>query len=168
MHSRHLAIMVLLAASAALSGCKATTNGVAPQVQNHHCIDLAKGMSLQGRQHHAPAKLQGAAEHYMLCANTAIDNAQPPEQQELRMQWIAHATLAYLEGGDVQGANAALTQFRQQFPGKDLYLPDYTSFLDTATALMSPVSPQQEAWARLNINNALRNALLRQHHWQTH
>lgn len=85
--------------------------------------------------------------------------------EELRMQLHALSVLDFLKGGDVVRAHGQFDSFQFQFPGKDLYFADNTSFVDTLSVLLGSVPADAERGMLLNVNPALRSELNRSRHW---
>jgi hypothetical protein len=84
---------------------------------------------------------------------------------ESAMQLSALAVVNYIKAGETQMAEKSLVGFRQQFPKQDLLFSDYTSFVDTALALLKYKTLSAHELQTLNINTGLRNELKRQQYW---
>jgi len=97
--------------------------------------------------------------------NTTSSN---DEQQQLVMKTMAMSTINYIKGGDVTSASAMVEQFKQQYPMQDIYFSNYTSFLDTATALISSNDISSLQLSSLNISRELRQEIERKHYRLTH
>jgi hypothetical protein len=89
---------------------------------------------------------------------------QHPDNQ-IAMQLNALAVVNFIKAGETQMAEHSLAEFRAQFPQQDLLFADYTSFVDTATALLQHDELSAHQLQVLNINKALRNELKRQEYW---
>jgi hypothetical protein len=59
-------------------------------------------------------------------------------------------------------------QFKSAFPGQDLYFNDYSSLIDTATALLEPSSINAQKRMSLNISEQLREEVKRRQYWLNH
>jgi len=87
-----------------------------------------------------------------------------PDNQ-IAMQLNALAVVNFIKAGETQMAENSLVQFRTQFPQQDLLFADYTSFVDTAIALLQHDELSAHQLQILNINAELRNELKRQEYW---
>jgi hypothetical protein len=111
-----------------------------------------------------------SAAHFMALANQAnrclanIRFFPAHPDNELGMQLNALAVVNYVKSGDIASAGESLTRFKQRFAQQDLVFDDYTSFIDTATALLQPDLSSRQL-AMLNINPTLRSELTRIRHW---
>lgn len=105
--------------------------------------------------------LANAAEH---CIENLSFSPQHPDLQTA-MQFNALAFTNYLKAGDIQQAVNSLAQFRRAFPQQDLLFDDYTSFVDTATALTKQHELSAYQLTTLNINPQLRAELKRTRNW---
>lgn len=114
---------------------------------------------------------QGTASQHIMLADLSISCLKntdfPPRHvdSEKAMQLLALSFVNYIKAGDVQTAQSTLSKFRQTFPQQDLLFADYTSFIDTATALLSHRTMSDSSLALLNINKNLRDELVRQRTW---
>jgi hypothetical protein len=81
------------------------------------------------------------------------------------MQLNALALVNFIKAGESKLAEHSLAEFRTQFPQQDLLFADYTSFVDTAVALLKYNELSAHQLQVLNINTALRNELKRQNYW---
>lgn len=91
---------------------------------------------------------------------------QHPDNQ-LAMQLNALAVVNYIKAGETQNAAESLSDFRTKFPQQDLLFSDYTSFVDTAVALLQHKNLSARQMQVLNINASLRSELKRQEYWLT-
>jgi hypothetical protein len=92
----------------------------------------------------------------------------PLQISEEVMQLHALSIFNFIKGGDISQAKIAFVQFKTAFPGQDLYFNDYTSLVDTATALLEPSSVNAQKMVSLNISPELREELKRRQHWLNH
>ena len=101
-------------------------------------------------------------------ASRCIENKsffpQHPDNQ-MAMQLNALAVVNFIKAGETQMAEMSLAQFRQQFPQQDLLFADYTSFVDTAVALLQHRELSVHQLSMLNINKELRQELKRNDYW---
>jgi len=111
-----------------------------------------------------PGAYMALANHAKRCIDGIQFNPKHPDNQTA-MQFTALAVLNYLKAGELVTAQQTLAEFRQRFPQQDLLLADYTSFVDTATALLQSKSMSKRDVSLLNINPTLRAELARQQHW---
>ncbi|MFQ3207313.1 MAG: hypothetical protein ACI9IT_001468 [Glaciecola sp.] len=105
--------------------------------------------------------LANAAER---CIENKSFYPQHPDNQ-MAMQLNALAVVNFIKAGETQMAEHSLAEFRAQFPQQDLLFTDYTSFVDTAIALLQHDTLSAHQLQVLNINTALRNELKRQEYW---
>ena len=106
----------------------------------------------------------GIAENAEAClANIAL-NVQHPDNH-LGMQLQAIAVNSYFKAGDIVAAKAAFSDFKAKFPMQDLVYKDFTSFVDTTTALLQYKQLTSLQLERLNINPILKAELARQQRW---
>ncbi len=87
-----------------------------------------------------------------------------PDNQ-MAMQLNALAVVNFIKAGETQLAEQSLAQFRKQFPQQDLLFADYTSFVDSAVALLQHTELSVHQLSVLNINESLRRELKRNDYW---
>lgn len=85
-----------------------------------------------------------------------------------RMRAYALAIQNYVKGGDLEKARETLNAFRANYPNKDFYYPDGTSFIVTMETLLG----DKDQWsfgefAALNVNDTLKREMRRVLHWKT-
>ncbi|MEG3766412.1 hypothetical protein [Alteromonas sp. 14N.309.X.WAT.G.H12] len=152
----------------ALTACTSTETTMAVSAIDKHCVAHAQKMSEHAEYSQSPAQHLGAANAMQHCiANPLPANLSDKDSEQI-MQVMAISVLSYLKAGDMNGAAAQFRRFDTQFPAQDLYLPDFTSFRDTATALLAGASLQPQILASLNISRNLRLEIERQQYWLTH
>ena len=110
------------------------------------------------------AQYLSLADSAMHCAEGIVFTPSHPDTQTA-MQFSALAFNNYLKAGDIKQAQSTLQAFRQRFPQQDLFFTDYTSFVDTATVLVSHDQLSAHQLEVLNISDKLRSELLRQRKW---
>jgi len=175
-----VAMPLLLAIT--LSACSTTAEqkDELPVVSNHNeqqvdidssCRDHARSIASHAETAASTAQYLAAAKAMNNCVSTALQQRtynNNPNQQEIIMKMMAVATLNFIKAGDVLTATREVDRFKRVYPNKDLYFADYTSFLDTATALLSaePMGPSQIS--SLNISRVLRDEIERKHYWLNH
>ena len=104
------------------------------------------------------------AENAEICLQDINFSSTHPDNQQA-MQLQALAVNSFVKAGDMASAKSSLDTFRQKFPLQDLVYQDFTSFVDTATALLEHRNLSHHQLARLNINPTLRAELQRQQRW---
>lgn len=88
-----------------------------------------------------------------------------PDNQ-IAMQLNALAVVNYIKAGETDLAKHSLASFRATFLQQDLLFADFTSFVDTAVALLEYDALSAHQLQTLNINKNLRNELKRQEYWR--
>ncbi|MBU2978214.1 hypothetical protein [Alteromonas sp. C1M14] len=167
-HRKPLSLTTGIVLALALSACTSTEATSPVSAIDHHCITQAQKMSEHAEYSQSPAQHLGAANAMQHCIANPLPAHLSDKDHEQIMQVMAISVLSYLKAGDMDGAAAQLRRFDTQFPGQDLYLPDFTSFRDTATALLAGASLQPQILASLNISRGLRLEIERQQYWLTH
>ena len=153
-----------------VSGCMSSNSQVAAPVNtlnnipriNQDCAD-----QVMARVSNASATigaLVAVAENAEACLGTTHFGAQHPDNR-LAMQLQAIAVKSYFKAGDIQAATNAFNDFRHKFPMQDLVYDDFTSFVDTTTALLQYKQLTSLELERLNINPVLKAELARQQRW---
>jgi len=129
--------------------------------QNALALDSAARTSSSTAQYLASARLLSN------CISDFSDKVPLQLSQDV-MQLHALSIFNYIKGGDISQAKMAFVQFKSSFPGQDLYFNDYTSLIDTATALLEPSSINAQQMVSLNISSQLREELKRRQYWLNH
>ncbi|WP_371195180.1 hypothetical protein [Glaciecola sp. SC05] len=165
-------LVLLLSALVMTAGCSMTTAQAPAQVEEA----IAEGQRLSSKcvtqvfeREHAVRTSISAAQ-FMALANQAsaclgditFYPAHPDNETAMRLN--ALAVVNYLKSGDIAQAKSSFTHFTRRFAQQDLVFADYTSFLDTATALLEPNLSSRQL-AMLNINPTLRSELNRTREW---
>lgn len=95
-----------------------------------------------------------------------------PEAAEVaedeRMRAYAIAALNHFKGGDVAQARQTVSTFRQSFPGKDLYLSDGSSFIDSMKLLLQDKTADKYRLGSGNASRDLKDEIRRVRYWKTH
>ena len=170
---------LVLALAITASACSSTQDNAKQQMVTNKAPQVETPVQqMNGEcQQHALAIADNASTtasraQYLTSAR-ALDNCVAAGQvdkadKQNRMQMIAITTLNFIKGGDVQKAAAQLAMFKRQYPQQDLYFADYTSFVDSATALLNMDKLSATALTSLNINRKLRAEIERNHYWLSH
>ncbi len=158
----------------------ATTNNAANSTlvsqisdSDDKCQAHANSIATHAESIASTAQYLAAAKAMNSCVSTALASNTPKHtntqvQPEEIMKMMAVATLNFIKAGDMHTASREVDRFKRIYPNQDLYFSDYTSFLDTATALLSSQTMAAEQISSLNISRALRDELERKHYWLSH
>ncbi len=137
----------------------------------HHAQSIANHAELIA----SSAQYLAAAKAMSSCVSSAIQHRAYDHSTEYSnehkadiMKMMAIATLNFIKSGDVITASREVERFKRTYPNQDLYFEDYTSFLDTATALLSLESLHSSELSALNISRVLRDEIERKHYWLNH
>lgn len=155
-----------------LSACGMTqytqTANVDTLQTNYHRIDLSCAAQVSEQQaafaHATPSQYLALANTASFCIDGIAFSPKHPDAQ-LAMQFRALSFFNYMKAGDMKAASGSLQAFRRDFPQQDLYFEDYSSFVDTATALVKQHSLNSQSVKLLNINPDLQAELRRQRTW---
>lgn len=153
-----------------VSGCMSSNSHIAAPVEtlnnlpriNQECADQV--MARVSNSTATIGALVAVAENAEACLGSAHFGVNHPDNR-LAMQLQAIAVKSYFNAGDIQSASAAFSDFRQKFPMQDLVYDDFTSFVDTTTALLQYKQLTFLQLERLNINPVLKAELARQQRW---
>ena len=89
--------------------------------------------------------------------------------EDARMRVAALSVLNWAKGGDAAKARQGLSTFEAEFPGRDLYYPDGTSFTETmAMGLGLSADDAAGAFSAANVNPRLKAEMRRVRYWQAH
>lgn len=157
-----------------VSGCKTTDTPIAAPVEilNDKDNDIERiNQACAGQvfsrielPNNSVGSLVAIAENAEACLRDTHFSATHPDNQ-LAMQLQAIVVKSYFKAGDIRSAKIAFTQFRTKFPMQDLVYDDFTSFVDTTTALLQYKQLTSLQLERLNINPVLKAELARQQRW---
>jgi hypothetical protein len=177
-------LIAFLALLALLGGCSSTSSQVQEPLPSNSPLTVSAGpvkalidqvCYSQAEKIAAAAETSGSMAQYLSAGRYMQSCLQNPmsapldnSQSQAVMQLMAKATVNFIQGGDIAAAQQQLRRFEQRFPDQDLYLPDYTSFRDTASALLNKHSSSANQLAQLNISRELREELERQAYWLSH
>jgi len=117
--------------------------------------------AIRGSQ--SPAQFLALANQAERCLEGITFYSSHPDNQ-MAMRLNALAVVNFVKSGDASSAQQSLKDFRMRFKKQDLVYADFTSFIDTATALLEPNLSERQL-AMLNINPTLRNELTRARNW---
>jgi outer membrane PBP1 activator LpoA protein len=177
-----LRILTVVLAAAFMSACSSTTSSEpsSPISSNHHytptdyyqsmdtaCEQQAMEMDSFAQQSGQAAQYLASAKAMLRCVNgIQFPNGHPDADKALRL--MAMSVINLVKGGDIDAAQVALRKTQSKFPNKDLFFADYSSFFDTATALLEQQKLSRHQLAALNISAELRTEIERQQHWLSH
>jgi|TARA_R110000868_G_scaffold160981_3_gene390850 hypothetical protein len=175
-----LRVLTVTLAAAFISACSSTTKSepnlpVSNQyIPNDYYQSIDAGCEQQAMDMDSFAQQSGQAAQYLASANAMLrcvkgiqfPKGHPDADKALRL--MALSVLNLVKGGDIDAAHIALRKTQSKFPNKDLYFADYSSFFDTATALLKQQKLSRQQLAALNISADLRAEIERQQHWLSH
>ncbi|PKG97227.1 hypothetical protein [Paraglaciecola sp. MB-3u-78] len=131
------------------------------------CEQQAMEMDSFAQQSGQAAQYLASAKAMLRCVNgISFPKGHPDADNALRL--MALSVLNLVKGGDIDAAHIALRKTQSKFPNIDLYFADYSSFFDTATALLEQQKLSRHQLAALNISADLRAEIERQQHWLSH
>ena len=88
-----------------------------------------------------------------------------PENQRMRVH--ALSIVNYFKGGDVKAARQGLNSFKLNYPNRDLYFGNSTSFIETAEVLLGRIGDfQLGQFAALNVDAELKREVRRINYWK--
>ena len=144
------------------------TNAAPIEIIDQDCLMQASLLAQAAETSGATAQYVSAGRYMQSCLQQPLPAPLDKNQSQAVMQLMANITLNFIQGGDIAAAQQQLRHFDKKFVNQDLYLPDFTSFRDTATALLQGASMSTHQLANLNISRELRNELERQQYWLSH
>lgn len=144
------------------------TNNTPVVLIDQDCLSQASQMAQAAQTSGANAQYIMAARYMQSCLLQPLPDSLDKSESQSVMQLMANTTLSFIQGGDIVAAQQQLDSFVQIFPNQDLYLPNFTSFVDTATALLSGPRMSVQQLTSLNISRELREELERQQYWLSH
>ena len=132
------------------------------------CRDEALTMDRQARKGGDTAKYMASAKLLTKCeANMGSDAASAAIDERFRA--YALSALNYLRAGDISAAHESLKKLQKGFPGKDLYLADGASFIDSMETLIGVKNRQSvNEFPMRNISGELKKELRRIRYWKNH
>jgi hypothetical protein len=177
-----LKVLTVILAAAFISACSSTTKSEPslPISNNSHYIannyyqTIDEACEQQAMEMDDFAQQSGQAAQYLASANAMLrcvkgiqfPKGHPDSDKGLRL--MALSVMNFVKGGDIDAAHIALRKAQSKFPNTDLYFADYSSFFDTATALLEQQKLSRHQLAALNISADLRAEIERQQHWLSH
>jgi len=135
------------------------------------CQNHAQNIASHAESTASNAQYLAAAKALHLCISTALTTTsynRTDEHELVIMKMMAAATLNFIKSGNVITANREIDRFKRIYPSQDLYFEDYTSFLDTATVLLSVEPMHSSQLSSLNISRVLRDEIERKYYWLNH
>ncbi|MDU0356409.1 hypothetical protein RS130_23175 [Paraglaciecola aquimarina] len=131
------------------------------------CKEQAIDMDNFAQRSGQTAQYLASAKAMLRCVDgIQFSKRHPDADQALRL--MALSVMNFIKGGDIDAANIALSKARNKFPDKDLYFADYSSFFDTATALLNQQNLSPHQLTALNIPANLRTEIERNQYWLSH
>lgn len=171
--SNNKRVLALVSASVFFSACTSTSAPAEVSDLNNPYLNIQRmdERCVQQITEQQQALALASTAQYLSLANSAMHctdgivfTPSHPDTQTA-MQFSALAFNNYLKAGDMEQAQNTLQVFRQRFPQQDLLFSDYTSFVDTATVLLSHNQLSAHQLKVLNISEKLRSEMLRQRKW---
>jgi hypothetical protein len=171
-------VLFVLLTAAFISACSSTTKSepslLISNINNNDfqtidaaCEQQAIKMDSFAQQSGQAAQYLASAKAMLRCVNDIqFPKGHPDADKALRL--MALSVMNFVKGGDIDGAQVALRKTQSKFPDKDLYFADYSSFFDTATALLEQQTLSRHQLAALNISADLRTEIERHQYWLSH
>jgi hypothetical protein len=170
-------VAVLLAATF-VSACSSTpqsagNSNISPNTNSYY-QSIDSGCEQDALDRDSFAQQSGQEVQYLASAKAlqrCVQGIQFPKghpQADQGLRLMALAVMNFVKGGDLHAANTTLRKIQSRFPNQDLYFADYSSFLDTATALLNQKNLSSQKLITLNISPTLRAELERNQYWLSH
>jgi hypothetical protein len=177
-------VVSVVLAAAFLSACLSTTSSeprlrvsnsaISSHVNHDYYQSMDGACEQQAIEMDGFAQQSGQASQYLASAKAMLrcvkgiqfPKGHPDADKALRL--MALSVINFVKGGDIDGAQIALKKTQTKFPNKDLYFADYSSFFDTATALLEQQRLSRHQLAALNISSDLRTEIERHQYWLSH
>ena len=130
------------------------------------CRDDALNLDTQARKEGSSARYLSSARLIEKCeAEVAASAAKAGENE--RMRAYALSIQNYFKGGDIAKAQQNLENLKTAFPGKDLYFPDGSSFVETMEVLLGMKDRSSIGqFSAVNVNQGLKAELRRVDYWK--
>jgi hypothetical protein len=129
------------------------------------CRDQALELDKQARKEGTPSRYLASARLIDKCESELGSNASKIAQEE-RIRTYAISIQNYFKGGNIVKARNNLEKLRNGFSGKDLYLADGSSFIETMEVILSlKSSATLYDLALANINQDLKSEFKRLNYW---
>ena len=179
-----LRILSAIFVAAFISACSSTTKNEANlrvsnsninnETNNDYYQSIDMSCEQQAIEMDSFAQKSGQAAQYLASAKAMLrcvngiqfPKGHPDVDKALRL--MAMSVLNLVKGGDIDGAHIALKKTQSKFPNTDLYFADYSSFFDTASALLNQQKLSRQQMAALNISADLRTEIERHQYWLSH
>jgi hypothetical protein len=175
-----LRILSAIFVAAFISACSSTTKNKANlrvsnnDINNDYYQSIDMSCEQQAIEMDSFAQKSGQAAQYLASAKAMLrcvngiqfPKGHPDANKALRL--MAMSVLNLVKGGDIDGAHITLKKAQSKFPNKDLYFADYSSFFDTASALLNQQKLSRQQMAALNISADLRTEIERRQYWLSH
>lgn len=168
-----LSVVIFAAFMTACSSTQSNTATVLPTNNSYYqsidasCEQQAIAMDNSAQQSGQEAQYLASANAMLRCVKgITFPKSHPDSDKALRL--MALSVMNFVKGGDIDAANIALKKARSKFPTQDLYFADYSSFFDTATALLEQRKLTRHQLASLNISADLRAEIERKQYWLSH
>ena len=167
--------MLILALAGAGIGCTATqpytgvmdADAVVAEENFRDCRRDALAMDASATENRSEAQFLTASRAMSRCVDETIVSGAPIDDEAI-MRLQAQSILAQIKGGDTAQAADALTAFELQHSGRDLYLIDSASVIETLHALLGTVPASARDGQLLNVSPAVSAEIKRIDYWQTH
>ncbi|MBT5264965.1 MAG: hypothetical protein HOL85_09045 [Rhodospirillaceae bacterium] len=132
------------------------------------CRDDALAIDEKARSSRSAAKYLASARMLEKCeADLGPSGAKLAVEDRMRAYGVAVQN--YVKGGDMENARRTLDSFRKAFDGRDLYLANGASFVETMNVLLNERSGLSASRLELaNIGSGLRDEVRRVRHWSKH
>ena len=175
--SRRFAVITSL--GVLLSACMAQTNTayegigyrearfaeISAMRSYRECRDQALELDSQARKEGTPSRYLASARLIEKCEAELGTTARKIGEEE-RMRAYALGVQNYFKGGDVVNSRQTLEKFRSGFPGKDLYLADGSSFIETMEVILRlKSSASLHDLALANVGGDLKTEFRRFQYW---
>ena len=130
------------------------------------CRDQALELDRQARKEGVPARYLASARLIEKCEAELGSSAAKVGEDE-RMHAFALSIQNYFKGGDIAKARSNLEKLKEGFSGKDLYLGDGSSFIETMEVILGVTDGTSiHQFSLANVNSDLKAELRRVHYWK--
>lgn len=168
--------LAALAVTAVLGGCAssspftgeesadlADSSGAIP-VEFQECRDRGLTIQASAESTRSEAMYLRAGQVMNSCLDVLTEWDPVPTSERMRLG--AMAVLAQIKGGDTDAARLTLADLEAQNPGRDLYLADNTSVIDSLHLLLGEVPSDVSTGGILNVSAPLSAEMKRIDYWQ--
>ncbi len=130
-----------------------------------NCRDQALELDKQARKDGTPSRYLASARLIDKCESELGSNASKIGEEE-RMRAYALSVQNYFKGGDIIKARTNLEKLKSGFSGKDLYLTNGSSFIETMEVILSlKSSATLHDLALANVDGELKSEFRRFNYW---